>query len=122
MPAPVRPIFSWRNRAGLWVRARASQGLASAPPWARWPSVKSASRSEPTHPQSARTTVRRARPSTDAERPRAGLYALRLLRMAMAALVGDIPGGEPWVDGVQEELHPTRVLRGMLQEIRQHAE
>ena len=33
-----------------------------------------------------------------------------------------MPWGEPCVDGVQEDLNPTHMLRGILQEIRQRAE
>src|SRR6266704_892313 len=47
---------------------------------------------------------------------------LRLGRVATAWLVGRLPGREPGVDGLQEDLYPTHVLRRLVEEIRQRAE
>jgi hypothetical protein len=47
---------------------------------------------------------------------------LRLWRAATAWLVGRLPGREPGVDGLQEDLHPTPVLRRLVEERRQRAE
>src|SRR5215470_17347710 len=46
----------------------------------------------------------------------------RLWRAATAWLVGSLPGQEPGVDGLQEDLYPTHVLRRLVEEIRQRAE